>query len=61
MLFELWALIVKAIQMVGLACILWGVFMIIGGVLGSSGASSWIKGGLLIMFGTYVAGLAQVG
>jgi hypothetical protein len=44
-------------QMIGLVLMIWGVAMIIIGIAGNRGILEIAKGGVLMIFGAYVAGL----
>jgi|APMI01.1.fsa_nt_gi hypothetical protein len=46
-------------QCIGLCCFLWGVIMTAGAIFTGRGPFDFVKGGVLMAFGFYVAGLGQ--
>lgn len=59
MLSELFRTGVQLTQVIGLGCLLWGVFIIIGALGGGRGPIELTKGGILMAFGVYLTGLGQ--
>jgi hypothetical protein len=59
MLGELFRTGIQVTQMVGLVCLLWGVFVVIGAGAGGRGPLDLAKGAVLMAFGVYLAGLGQ--
>jgi len=59
MLNELFRTSVQLTQVIGLGCLLWGVFVLIGAVAGGRGPFDLVKGAALTAFGFYLAGLGQ--
>jgi hypothetical protein len=59
MLGELFKTGIQLTQMIGLGCLLWGVFVLIGGIAGGRGPFDLVKGAALLAFGVYLAGLGK--
>ena len=59
MLQQLMALFNTGFQMFGLVVLLIGVFLIIGGVVGRAGAGGFVKGGVLVLVGSWIAGIGS--
>ncbi len=59
MLHQLYLTGVQLTQVIGVCCLLWGVFLLIGAVFGRRGPFEIVKGAALMMFGFYLAGLGQ--
>lgn len=59
MLAELFRTGVQLTQVVGLSCLLWGVFLLMGGLAGGRGPFDLVRGAALVAFGVWVAGLGQ--
>ena len=59
MLTELFRTGVQLTQMIGLGCLQWGVFVLIGAVAGGRGPFDLARGAALMIFGFYLAGLGQ--
>lgn len=59
MLSELFRTGVQLTQVIGLGCLLWGVFIIIGALSGGRGPVDLAKGATIMAFGVYLSGLGQ--
>jgi hypothetical protein len=59
MLTELFRTGQQLLQMVGMGCLLWGVFLLIGGVWAGRGPFDFVKGVVLLLFGVYLVGLVK--
>ena len=59
MLTELFRTGPQFTQMIGLGCLLWGVFLLIGAMTAGRGPFDFVKGAALMTFGFYLAGLGQ--
>ncbi len=59
MLSELFRTGVQLTQVIGIGCLLWGVFVMIGAIGGGRGPMELAKGATLMAFGVYLAGLGQ--
>lgn len=58
MLHEFAATLSQLCHMAGLLILLYGALLLIGGVLSQGGVMGFVKGGLLILLGSWFAGLA---
>lgn len=59
MLTELLRTGVQLTQMIGLGCLLWGVFVLIGAVAGGRGPFDFVRGAALLAFGVWLSGLGR--
>lgn len=59
MLSEVFRTGVQLTQVIGLGCLLWGVFLLIGGLAGGRGPFDLIRGAALVAVGFWIAGLGQ--
>ena len=59
MLRELYAIGQQLIHMVGMGCLLWGTFAMIGAMFGNRDALGYVKGTALLIFGVYLVGLMR--
>jgi hypothetical protein len=60
MLGELIRTGMQMVQMIGMGCLFWGTFLLIGAVWAGRGPLDFVKGTALLMFGAYLAGLGRV-
>lgn len=58
MLREFAAILSQLCHMAGLLLVLYGALLLIGAVLGQNGPMGMIRGGVLILLGSWFAGLA---
>ena len=58
MLTQLFGIFSQLCHMAGLLVILWGAILLAGAMFGGAGPSSFVKGGALLIFGTWVSGIA---
>jgi hypothetical protein len=59
MLTELFRTGQQLLQMAGMGCLLWGVFLLIGAVWAGRGPFDFVKGVALLLFGVYLVGLVK--
>lgn len=59
MLRELYMLGQQLLHMVGMGCLLWGTFAMVGAMFGNQGPLGYVKGAALLIFGVYLVGLMR--
>jgi len=59
MLGELFRTGQQLLQMIGMGCLLWGVFLLIGAVWAGRGPLDFVKGSALLMFGAWLVGMVK--
>ena len=59
MLHELFRFCQQLLDMVGMVCLLWGTFCMIGAMWANRNPIDYVKGTALLIFGVYVVGLAR--
>ena len=60
MLRELYIIGQQLLHMIGMGCLLWGTFAMIGAMWGNQGPLGYVKGSALLIFGVYLVGLVKV-
>jgi hypothetical protein len=56
-LHQLYMLGQQLLHMVGMGCLLWGTFSMVGAMFGNRDALGYVKGTALLIFGVYLVGL----
>ena len=59
MLRELFGIGQQLLHMIGMGCLLWGTFCMIGAMWGNRNPIDYVKGTALLIFGVYLVGLMK--
>ena len=59
MLRELYMIGQQLLHMIGMGCLLWGTFSMVGAMFGNRDALGYVKGAALLIFGVYLVGLVK--
>jgi hypothetical protein len=59
MLHELFSIGQQLLHMIGMGCLLWGTFSMIGAMFGNRSPLDYVKGTALLIFGVYLVGLMR--
>lgn len=59
MLQELFRTGQQLLHMIGMGCLLWGTFSMIGAMFANRGPLDYVKGTALLLFGVYLVGLMR--
>jgi hypothetical protein len=49
----------QLLHMIGMGCLLWGTFLMVGAMFGNRDALGYVKGAALLIFGVYLVGLMR--
>jgi hypothetical protein len=49
----------QLLHMIGMGCLLWGTFAMVGAMFGNQGPLGYVKGAALLIFGVYLVGLMR--